>query len=162
MRYNIDMELFSLIAPYFFAGVCATAVGFIWYHPSVFGKAWMRISDITPESAERQSKRKPLMAFVGMLAAMWMAYVMSFVLIAFQVYDVFGGLEVAFWLWAGFVAPTMLGVVLWEGKSVRLYLLNALYWLVALIVISAVLTISAGVLTASPVGVYDGSAQVTE
>lgn len=156
------MEQLSGVIPYFIAGMCVVIVGYIWYLPSVFGRSWMRMSGITPEAAEKQTKRMPLMILIGLLAAMWMAYVMSFVLIAFQVYDVFGGLEVGFWLWVGFVMPTMLGTVLWEGKSVRLYLLNALYWLVALIVIAAVLTISGGVLSASPGNAYDSSAQVME
>ena len=50
-----------------------------------------------------------------------------------------GGLSVAFWIWLGFVATIGLGIVLWEGKSMKLFWVNSLHWLVALLVQGAIL-----------------------
>lgn len=48
-------------------------------------------------------------------------------------------MQAGFWAWLGFVATIMLGMTLWEGKPFRLYLLNAGYQLLNLLVMGAIL-----------------------
>ncbi len=121
------------------AGIVSSIIGFLWYHPRVFGSAWMRMSNITPEMAERGKKRMPLYAFFAFLASMVVAYVMSFMAPVLVYPDWIGAIELGLWLWIGFVVPTMLGQVLWEQKPFLLYLINALYWLVSFIAMALVL-----------------------
>ena len=116
--------------PVLLAGVVAVVLGHVWYHPRVFGGAWMRMTGVTPEMAERGQVRMVLHTFVALLAAMVAAYVMNYFGIAWGVYDWIGALELAVWSWIGFVAPPMLGLVLWDHKPIRLYLINSLFWLV--------------------------------
>ncbi|MBI2611008.1 DUF1761 domain-containing protein [Candidatus Kaiserbacteria bacterium] len=125
--------------PILFAGVASVVIGFIWYHPRVFGGMWMRLANLSPEQVEKGKKQMPLMAFFGLLASMLAAYVMNYFGIAWGVFDVIGAIELGFWCWAGFVAPTMLGMVLWEQRSFKLYAINALYWLVSFIAMAIVL-----------------------
>lgn len=131
----VGVDFFSILS----AGIVSLVLGFVWYHPSVFGGAWTRMTNLSPEAVERGKKRMPIMAFFGLLAAMLIAYVMNYFGMAWGVFDVIGAIELGFWCWLGFVAPTMLGVVLWEQKSFKLYLINASYWLVALIAMAIVL-----------------------
>jgi hypothetical protein len=121
------------------AGLSNVVLGMIWYNPKIFGTAWMRMSNITPEAAERSKKNMPLMAIVGFFAALFSAWVLSVVQNAFGVFDVISALDVGFWIWAGFIAPILLGSVLWEGKPFSLYLINAAFWLLALLSMSAIL-----------------------
>ena len=144
--------------PILAAGVIAVLIGWIWYHPRVFGSAWMRMSNMTPEMVERGKKRMPLMAFFGLLAAMLVAYVMSYFGIAWGVYDWIGAIELGFWCWIGFVAPAMLGMVLWEQKPFTLYLINSLYWLVALIVMAIVLVVGSQMLSGTSTNDSPGAA----
>lgn len=44
------------------------------------------------------------------------------------------GISAGFWNWLGFIAPVMLGMVIWEGKSWKLWSLQSGYYLVSLIV----------------------------
>ena len=125
--------------PILFAGVVSVVIGFVWYHPKVFGSAWVRLTNLSPEAVETGKKRMPLMAFFGLVASMLAAYVMNYFGVAWGVYDVIGAIELGFWCWIGFVAPTMLGIVLWEQKSFKLYLINVLYWLVSFIAMAIVL-----------------------
>ena len=125
--------------PILFAGVVSVVIGFVWYHPKVFGSAWVRLTNLSPEAVEKGKKRMPLMAFFGLVASMLAAYVMNYFGVAWGVYDVIGAIELGFWCWIGFVAPTMLGIVLWEQKSFKLYLINVLYWLVSFIAMAIVL-----------------------
>ncbi len=122
------------------AGIVAAVIGYIWYHPRVFGTAWMRYSGITPEMAERGKRRMPLHAFIGLLASMLIAYVMLGFGAAY-VYDWMGALQFAFLCWIGFAAPLLIGSVIWEQKPLRLYLINALYWLVALTMMALILSL---------------------
>ncbi|MCR4325885.1 MAG: DUF1761 domain-containing protein [Patescibacteria group bacterium] len=125
--------------PILIAGVVSALIGWVWYHPKVFGAAWMRMSNITPEMAERGKQRMPMTALLGVLASMAVAYVMNYFGIAWGVWDWVGAVELGFWCWAGFVAPTMLGSVLWDYKPVKLYIINAGYWLVSFVAMALVL-----------------------
>ena len=127
--------------PILFAGIVSAIIGFVWYHPRVFGTMWMRHSGITPETLERGKKRMPVMALIALLASMLSAYVLNRFGIAQGVFDVSGAIGLALISWVGFVAPALLGTVLWEQKPIQYYLINALYWLVAIIAMSIVLVL---------------------
>ena len=127
--------------PILLAGIVSTVIAFVWYHPRVFGSAWTKMTNLSPEMVERGKKRIPLMAFFGLLANMGVAYVMNYFGIAWGVYDIIGAVELGFWCWVGFVAPVMLGIVLWEQKPFTLYLINALYWLVSFVAMAVVLVL---------------------
>ena len=131
----MEVAFFPVLA----AGVVAVLLGWAWYHPSVFGTAWMRMSNVTPEMAERGKKRMPLIMLVALVASMLIAWVMNYIGILLGVYDVVGAIVLGFWCWVGFVAPTMLGMILWEQRPFRLYLINTLYWLVTFIAIALTL-----------------------
>ena len=92
----------------------------------------------------------PLYAFLALLAGMLLAWVMNYVAIAFGIYDWVGAIfELALWCWLGFVVPTMLGMVLWEQKPVKLYLINVLYWLVSFIAMALILVMGSQALGGS-------------
>ncbi len=131
------------ILPVILAAVANVVIGFIWYNPKVFGTAWMRGTGMTPEMAEQGKKRMPLMAFFAFLSSMMVAYVMSFFGIAWGVFDWIGAVELGIWCWLGFAAPTMLGMVLWEGKPFTHYAIVAGQWLVSFIVMAIVLVLMA-------------------
>ena len=129
--------------PILVAGIVNSVIGFVWFHPKVFGTAWMRGAGITPEAAEAGKKKMWLMALIGFLASMLVAYVMDYFGIAWGVFDWIGAVELGFWCWVGFTAPPMLGMVLWEGKSIKQYVITSGYWLVGFIAIAVVLVLMA-------------------
>ena len=129
--------------PILVASLVSLFIGFIWYHPKVFGTIWMRGAGIPPEKMEVNKKRMPLMAFFGFLASMVVAYVMNHFGIAWGVYDWIGGIELGFWIWAGLVAPVLLGSMLWESKPFSYFLINATQWLVSLIAMALTLVLLA-------------------
>lgn len=133
----MEASFFSI----FFAGIVSVVIGFIWYHPRMFGSAWVRLANLSPEQVEKGKSRMPLSAFVGLLAGMLIAYVMSFMLPFLVIPDVVGAIEFAIWCWLGFVAPMMLGIMLWEQKPFTLYLINTGYWLVTLIAMAIILVL---------------------
>lgn len=127
--------------PILIASVVNMIIGFVWYHPRVFGSVWMRMAGITPDMVESGKRRMPAVLITAFLAGMLMAYVMNHFGSAWNVYDILGALELAFWSWIGLVVPPMLGLVLWEQKPIRLFLINTLYWLVAMMAMAFVLVL---------------------
>lgn len=51
------------------------------------------------------------------------------------------GSQLTFWIWLGFYVTSLLAGVLWEGKSVQLYLFNVVYYFVSLLVTSLVVVL---------------------
>ncbi|MFZ2886219.1 MAG: DUF1761 domain-containing protein [Minisyncoccia bacterium] len=131
------------LIPILVAGIANVILGMIWYNPKVFGTAWMACVGMSPEQAEKGKRRMWLSAFFAVLAAMVAAYVMNHFGIAWGVFDWIGGVELAFWCWLGFVAPTMLGMVLWEMKPFKYYAIVAGYWLVSFIMMAVILVLMA-------------------
>ncbi len=125
------------------AAVSNMIIGALWYGP-VFGKPWKKIMGFTDEAM----KSMPLTAIqamvLGFIATLIMACVFAHVLVYANTYygisGIMAGLKGALWVWLGFFVPVTLGVVLWEGKPWKLWVLNAAYYLVALMVMGAILT----------------------
>ena len=122
------------------SGVASVLIGMIWYHPRVFGSAWLRLAHITPEMATQGKRRMPIYALIGFVVAMLIAWVMSTIGVALGIYDWIGAIfELALWAWLGFVVPTMLNAVLWEHRPMKLYFINVAYWLVSFCAIALIL-----------------------
>lgn len=162
IRYYLHTMFVVSFIPIVVAGAVAVLIGWVWYHPTIFGSAWSRMSGISPDMMGGGQNMQALMSFWGFVAAMVIAYVMSYFAIAWQVYDWIGALELAFWIWLGFVAPTMLTRVLWEQQPFRLYLINACYWYVTLSIMAVIVVVgllfSAGVHSAQNTNDYDAQA----
>jgi|SRR3989344_3298918 len=128
------------------AAVLNMILGSIWYGP-LFGKQWIALMRFDPQMvAEMQAKGSK---------AMWKSYLLSFIgalIMAFVLFKVIVyktgflqesgmglGFEAGFWLWFGLVAPVTLGMVIWEGKSWKLWFILNSYYLTSLVVNGAIL-----------------------
>jgi hypothetical protein len=123
------------------AGVVGMVVGFLWYGP-VFGKLWIELSNFKQEDMDRAKEQGMTKyyayAFLGSLVT---AFVLDLFMNLTQVSGFMSALLLAFWAWLGFVVTTLLSNVLWEGKSVKVFLLNIAYYLVMLIAMATVLSL---------------------
>jgi hypothetical protein len=128
------------------SAVVMMILGALWYGP-IFGKEWMRLMGMKGPDKMDDKTKKAMMRSYGLMALG--AFVMSFVLAHAVIYaesylgtfGVWGGLQVGFWNWLGFVTPVTLGTVLWEGKPWKLWLINVGYYFVGLLVIGVLLSI---------------------
>jgi hypothetical protein len=130
-----DVALLPILA----AGIANVIVGMVWFHPKVFGSRWMREVNSTPEMIERGKRTMTRNAVIALVAGMLAAYVMDFFGMAYGVTDIWGAVQLGFWSWLGFTAVPMLGMVLWEQKSLRYYAIVSGGWLVSFVVMSLVL-----------------------
>lgn len=125
------------------AGVASMAVGFAWYHPMFFGKAWMKEMGYTEKSLKAEQNKMGALYGLSLLGALIMAYVLSHVMVFsmnyFHYAPVSTGLSSAFWMWLGFVAPVQMTDVIFGRKNWKLYKLNTGYQLTSLLVMGWVL-----------------------
>lgn len=115
------------------AAVVAWVVGWLWYGP-LFGKKWMAWSGLTMDKMKAGLSPKISM-LLGLGTSFLMSWVVAHLVSVLGVYEISAIKEFVLWTWAGFFVPMTIGAWLWEGKPFRLFLLNAVYYLVVLDVI---------------------------
>jgi hypothetical protein len=132
-----EVNYLALIA----VAVVNMVLGTIWYSQAVFGKQWMRLMGISHQDMMEAKKKGGMTQryVAGLISSVVMAYVLKMMLGAFGVVDANGAWKLAFWIWLGFLATSMLGSVLWERRPIKLYVINTLYYLVSLGVMGTIL-----------------------
>ena len=122
------------------AAISNMVVGSLWYGP-VFGSYWMKLNNFTPESMKTMHL-KPAHAMVGgAVTALLMSYVLAHVAQAFGAVGIMGALQLAFWVWLGFVLVTLAESFLWEGKTYKLLVLNGARSIVTLVVMASIIVL---------------------
>jgi hypothetical protein len=123
------------------AAIASTAIGAFWYSPIGFGKQWMKLSKINMKDMKSMSLSPVMATFLGFLTALLIAFVLANFITYLGAFRIIKGLEIGFWFWLGFITTTQIGIVLWEGKSFKLYLINTAYSLITILIMSAIISV---------------------
>ena len=123
------------------SAIASMAIGFIWYSPVLFGKAWMKLSNIDPKKMAEANKHMAKMYSISFVAAIVTAVVLSLFLDYALAATALEALLVGFFAWLGFVATTLISSVLFEGKPWAAFLINSGYQLASLLTMSLILTL---------------------
>ena len=116
-------------------------LGWFWYSEGVFGTKWMKLSNI------KKSKKKPSAGemlppmFGNLICQFLMAVVFSFLLSSLGWSGVGYALVLGLVLWIGFVGTILMNTVFWEQKPISLYLINAGYHLVMILIMAFIIGI---------------------
>lgn len=128
----------------FLSGVAFMALGFVWYGPMLFGKAWMKLSGYTSESLKKEQANMGKTYGISFLLSLLTAYILSHVIVFslnFYGYPkLTTGLISAFWMWLGFVMPVQMTGWLFDKKPFNLLLINTGYQLVGMLIMGVILT----------------------
>lgn len=123
------------------AALASFMIGFMWHGP-VFGKTWMSLMKITPAQMEKgkkeMEKKMPLYMLLAFVQQLVTSFVIAVLCTLTGVIDVASAVILAVLLWLGMIATTLLSGVLWEGRSVPLYLFNLAYNFVNILVITLI------------------------
>ena len=118
------------------AALVKFAIGGVWYSPPVFGPRWGALVGVTPDA----SKARMAAAMITDLAAsIVLAWVLANVLKFTGAVGMMPGARVSFFLWLGFAATPLLSTTVYEGRPFALFAINAGYWLVAMLVMGALI-----------------------
>lgn len=120
------------------AAILSMVVGAFWYSPGVFGKQWMGLIGKKQKDLEKGGSAAYGVAAIGFLL---MAYVLAHFVDYTGATTLVRGLEVGFWSWLGFVAPATAINAAFSLRPRQLWLIEAGYFLVSLLVSGAVLAV---------------------
>lgn len=134
---EVELSILGLVL----AVVSNMVIGFVWYAKPVFGATWQKLVGLSDKELAKDSTT-PMVA--APILALVQAYVLSHV-IAYSQFanpdysDLTAGLSTGFWVWLGFVLPTMGVGYLFSRRRKKLLAIDVMYHLVALLVMGAVL-----------------------
>ncbi len=112
-------------------------LGFLWYSKALFGQEWAELTKISL-SEMRPKKGAIQMYLVGTLSALITAFVLKQFIDLFYIVNIMDGLQLAFWIWFGFVTTVLVTGVLYMKQSWKLFIINAGYQLASLMVMAAI------------------------
>lgn len=117
--------------------IIITVVGFIWYMPQVFGRAWVKLQFGTgevPPERKKQSRKAMIASFVLSFIA---CAILRKLLIIFGVATPLEGMQYTLWLAIGFILIPQYNDVLFSGKPVKLFAITTGYYVVSLLLVGA-------------------------
>ncbi|MEK7109132.1 MAG: DUF1761 domain-containing protein [Patescibacteria group bacterium] len=133
------MELSINYLAVLIAAVASFAFGALWHSPLGFGAHWQKLMEFTPESFKKMPLTPVQAMLIGFIVTVLFSYVLGYFVVLANAATFAAALSVGFWVWLGFVATTLAGGWLWEGKSIKLFLFNAAYQLISIEIMAAVL-----------------------
>lgn len=115
----------------------ATAViNSIWYSKAVFGKDWQKLTGL--KDKEIKSRENKVILITLLVAFITSIVVQRFIVIA-NPQNYFEAIKLATWLWLGFAVTHTVGGGVLEKRPAKLIIINAIYQLVAILVVMVVL-----------------------
>jgi len=124
-----------------YLAVLATAIiglviGAIWYSPKAFGPMWQRLLSISGPT-----KMRPITVLKTFAALLVMSYILAHFIDYVAATTLVEGGVTGIWVWLGFIATTLFINIWNEDRPLRLWLINAGYYLVVLAVTGGILAI---------------------
>ena len=126
------------------AAASTMILGFLWYSPLLFAKAWTREMGYDPnDKAKMDEMRKSAgPAYAGSFAASLLsAFTLALILHGMRAESLHFGIMASFHIWLGFVATVQFTGALFAKQSMRLFAINTGYQLVCYLVMGAILTL---------------------
>lgn len=118
-----------------FVALLNIAMGALWYSPKVFGTLWARAHNMG-----ELSLRPSIWQYTGaVIVALVTAWVLAVFINLLQPADLPEAAGLAFLIWLGFVAATSFSGVIWAGKPIITYVIDTLFELIALVVMTCIL-----------------------
>jgi hypothetical protein len=126
------------------AAISTMVVGFLWYSPLLFAKAWMREMGYDPNDKAKteEMKKSAGPAYAGsFVASLISAFVLALFLHWLGTESLHFGLLVGFHVWLGFVATVQFTGALFMKQRMKLFAINTSYQLACYLAMGAILTV---------------------
>ncbi len=117
------------------AAVAAMVIGGIWYSPGVFGAKWMSLAGLTAPPEASMAKAYAM----GFIVALVIAFCLALIVDWIKGESWRCGVAVAIVCWLGFAATVRADNVIFGGRPLGLFWIDAGYDLVAYIVMGAII-----------------------
>ena len=124
------------------SAIASMVLGFLWYSPLLFAKAWTREMGYDPSDKAKMDEMKKSAgpAYAGSLvASLLSAFTLALILHGMRAESLHFGLMASFHIWLGFVATVQFTGALFAKQSMKLFAINTGYQLVCYLVMGAIL-----------------------
>lgn len=135
-----DINIWAVLV----AAVVHIVIGFVWYSPALFGKAWILLMGWNIETldgkAEWEKRQKDMNKtwIFTVLGALILSYALAYFVSMFFAETVGDALRLGFIAWLGFIATTSFINTVFTGKSKKLWAIDNGYPLVSMLVMSVI------------------------
>jgi len=124
------------------AAFVSMIIGSLWYSHLLFGNVWAKLMGFGKKEMETAKKRGMAKLYlVNFVASIVMAYVLGYLIYFTNITLAFDGAVFGLLIWVGFFVPLLVGSSLWENRPVKLFFVNAFYWLVTLATMASLLAV---------------------
>jgi len=132
---DVEINVWAVI----FAMLSSMAVGSAWYAQAAFGKQWVKLARV--DMKKDRGMVVPIVAtmVVSLITAYVLAHVAYLANTFFQNSFLADTLATAFWMWLGFTAARFITHDVFEGRPVRLTLINIAHEFVTIMIMGLVI-----------------------
>ena len=126
------------------AAIATMILGFLWYSPLLFAKAWTREMgyDLNDKAKMDEMRKSAGPAYAGSLAASLLsAFTLALILHGIRADSLHFGVMASFHIWLGFVATVQFTGALFAKQSMKLFAINTGYQLVCYLVMGTILAL---------------------
>jgi Protein of unknown function (DUF1761) len=127
---SVDLNWAAIIV----AALVPIVLGALWYSPALFAEPWMRAVGRTKEELSGAG----VGYVIGVVSALLMSYTLARIVRWAEVDDLWNGALVGLLVWLGLVATVLAATTYFGGQPRRLWVINAGYQLVALVLVGAI------------------------
>jgi hypothetical protein len=127
---DVDINYVAVVV----AALVPMFLGALWYSTALFARPWMRAVDRT----QQELKGAQLGYVISAVGALLMSYALARIDRWAAVDDLWNGALVGLLIWVGFVATVLAVNTYFSGRPLKLWLINAGYQLVALVLVGAI------------------------
>lgn len=134
----IEVNIWAVLV----ASIIHIVIGFVWYSPAFFGKAWIKLMGFNIDTVEGKTaweKREKDMNktwILTVLGALILSYALAYFVGMFSAVTVVDALQIGFVAWLGFIATTSFIGTLFAGKSKELWAIDNCYPLISMLLMS--------------------------
>jgi hypothetical protein len=111
-------------------------LGMIWYSPVAFGPLWTEYRKTSAKKLKMHAGHLVGAALVGLTLTLCLSHLSS--VLHIECYRT--AIESGLILWLGLVATSQFSAVIWQGKIIPLFLIEAGFWAVDICAIMAMIT----------------------
>ena len=119
------------------AAILNMVLGFAWYGP-LFSKPWMGLQGWTKERMEQDSTN-PIIYLIPFAGGLVTAYIVALLISTTQMGTLTGGIGIGLLAGLGFIVPAFASNYIFSSRPFKLYLIDAGYYLVSLLITGALL-----------------------
>lgn len=135
---TLQMEFFNIWAV-LVCVICNMVIGSLWYSPVLFGNIWLKMVGKTKEEISQKEGSKAMT--LSIIPAALSILLLAVTLALLNTSTLADALIIGSLVSAGFIGMNALNLVLFEGRSMGLWLVNVGYSFVAMNIAAVILTL---------------------